>query len=121
MNTRTLMVLAVALGLVNPITAVITTVEHVPNTEPVMLAAFVLPWLVGAALVRRGRVTAGAIVIGLLSLLNLVSAPGWTRTSVLDWVVQGLAVAGSLVCLATVIAVLAQRHRAPAERTGVAP
>jgi hypothetical protein len=109
---RILMALAVALGLINPITAVIVTVEDVPNSEPVMLALFVLPWLVGAELVRRGRLTAGSIVLGLLSLVNVISFAGWTRTSALDWTVQSLAAAGGLACLAVAVSVLMQRHRA---------
>jgi len=114
MYNRMLPALAIALGLINPVTAVITSVEHVKGSEPVMLAAFALPWVVGAWVLMRGRVTAGAITIGVLALLDLVSAPTWNRTSALDWAVQAIAVAGAAVCLASVIIVLMQRHRAPA-------
>lgn len=120
MNTRILVALAVALGLVGPLTAVITTVEHVPGTEPVMLTVFMIPWVVGAELIRRARVTPGAIVIGLLSLLNMVSAPGWKRTSALDWTVQAIAAAGSVAALALAVTLLVQRHRARAEMAGAA-
>lgn len=111
MKTRTLTVLAVALGLGNPAAAIITSVEHVPNSEPVMLVLMVLPWLVGAELVRRGKVTVGAIVIGLLSILNVVSFPGWTRTSALDWTTQSIAAAGAAVCLALAVTVLVRQDR----------
>ena len=113
MNTRrTLIALAVALGLVNPLTALIVTVEDVPNAEPVVLALFVIPWLVGAELIRRGKLTAGAIVVGLLSLVNVVSFPGWTRTSALDWTVQIAAATGAVVCLALAVRTLVRRNRA---------
>ena len=111
MNTRTLTALAVLLGLGNPAAAIITSVEHVPGSEPVMLSLMVLPWLVGAELVRRGRITAGAVVIGLLSILNVVSFPGWTRTSALDWTTQSTAAAGAAVCLALTVSVLVRQHR----------
>jgi hypothetical protein len=111
MNNRTLTALAVLLGLGNPAAAIITSVEHVPGTEPVMLALMVLPWLVGAELVRRGRITAGAIVIGLLSILDVVSFPGWKRTSALDWTTQSIAALAAAVCLALTVSVLVRQHR----------
>ena len=110
---RTLIALAVGLGLINPLTAIIVAAEDVPNAEPVMLAVFVLPWLVGAELIRRRKMTAGAIVVGLLSLVNVVSFPGWTRTSALDWTVQIVAATGALACLTLAATVLVQRTRRP--------
>ena len=109
-QNRILMSLAVVLGLINPLTAIIVTVEDVPNAEPVMLAFFVLPWLVGAELVRRGKLTAGPVVLGLLSLVNVVSFAGWTRTSALDWIVQSVAATGAAACLAIAITTLVRRH-----------
>jgi hypothetical protein len=111
MNVRILTVLAVALGLAEPATAIITSVEHVPNSEPVMLVLFLIPWLVGAALLQRGKVTAGAIVVGLLSLLDVVSFPGWTRTSALDWTTQLICAAAAAVCLMLAITTLVRQHR----------
>jgi len=111
MNIRILTVLAVALGLANPAAAIVTSVEHVPDSQPVMLALFVLPWLVGAALLQRRKVTAGAIVVGVLSLLDVVSFPGWTRTSALDWTTQSISAAAAAVCLTLAIATLVRSHR----------
>lgn len=111
MYIRTLILLAVILGLGNPAAAVITSVEHVKGSEPVFLALFVLPWLVGAELLRRGKTTAGAIVVGLLSLLDVVSFAGWTRTSALDWATQSFAAAASAVALTLCITVLVHRQR----------
>lgn len=112
MNTNKILIcLAVGLGLINPLTSIIVSVEHVPNAEPVMLAFFVLPWLVAAELVRRGKLLAGAIVAGLLSLMNIVSFPGWTRTSALDWTVQIVAAAASVACLALAVTTIVRRNR----------
>jgi hypothetical protein len=110
-NIRILTVLAVALGLAGPATAIITSLEHVPNSEPVMLALFLIPWFVGAALLQRRNVTAGAIVIGLLSLLDVVSFPGWTRTSALDWTTQSIGAVAAAVCLTLAITTLVRQHR----------
>lgn len=112
MKIRILTALAVALGLAGPATAIITSVEHVPNSAPLMLALFMLPWLGGALLLRRGKVTAGAIVIGLLSLVDVVSFPGWTRTSALDWTMQSVSAAAAAVCLTLAITVLVRKHDA---------
>lgn len=111
MNTRILTVLAVALGLANPLAAVITSVEHVPDSEPVALALFVIPWLVGAALVARARITAGAIILGLLSVVDVVSFPGWKRTSALDWTGQSITALAAAVCLAGAVTVLVRHQR----------
>jgi hypothetical protein len=114
MNTNKILIyLAVGLGLINPLTSIIVAAEHVPNAEPVMLAFFVLPWLVAAEFVRRGKLVAGAIVAGLLSLMNIVSFPGWTRTSALDWTVQMVAATGAAACLALAVTLLVQRTRRP--------
>jgi hypothetical protein len=110
MNTRTLTVLAVALGLGNPIAAIITSVEHAPDSEPVMLALMLLPWLVGAELLRRGRITAGAVVVGLLSILDVVSFPGWKRTSALAWTTQSITARAAAVSLTLAVAVLMRAH-----------
>lgn len=111
MYHRILILLAVVLGLDEPATAIITSVEHVKGSEPVLLALFVLPWLIGAELLRRGKATAGAIVVGLLSLLEVVSFAGWTRTSALDWATQSFAAAASAVALVLSITLLVRQHR----------
>ena len=111
MNTRTLTALAVLLGLGNPAAAIITSVEHVPDSQPVMLVLMAIPWLVGAELLRRAKITAGAILIGLLSILDVVSFPGWKRTSALDWTTQSIAASAAAVCLAIIVGVLVRQHR----------
>ena len=113
MNTRTLIPLAVAAGLMSPVAAVITSVEHQKDSEPVMLALFVIPWLVGAYLVRRGKLTAGAAVIAVLSLLELATAPTWKRQTVADWTSQSIGAVLTVGCLVCVVTLLVQRYRSP--------
>lgn len=113
MNNRLLVVLAVALGLMNPIAAITATIENMPDSEPVMLALFVIPWLVGAELVRRNKIVVGGVLLSLLSLLNIVSAPGWRHDSAADWVEQVLAATGAVACLAVAVLLIVRRYRTP--------
>jgi hypothetical protein len=113
MNNRLLAVLAVALGLMNPIAAITAAIEKMPNCEPVFLALFVIPWLVGAELLRRNKVVVGGVLVALLSLLDIVSAPGWRRDSAADWVEQILAAGGAVVCLTVAVTLIARRYRSP--------
>lgn len=113
MNTRILIIAGLVGGLMNPIAAAISASEHQKDSAPVILALFVIPWLVGAYLVHRGRRTAGAVVLGVLALLTLVQAPSWKRGSAADWTTQMIAVAASAAVLVGVVAVLVQRYRGP--------
>jgi hypothetical protein len=45
-------------------------------------------FLLGAELLRRGRRTAGIVVVGALCLLELIGLPMYERASVSDWVIQ---------------------------------
>jgi hypothetical protein len=66
--------------------AVIIWLEKYPDSLPAAVVVFGLFFLLGAWLLRSGRVTAGTIFVGLLCLFEVVSFPGWTRRGVLDWV-----------------------------------
>lgn len=111
MPNRILVGLAIAAGLMNPVAALVAVGEHIKNAEPVMLALFAVPWLIGAFLVQRGRSTTGAIVVGALALLDLAAAPTWHRTTALDWSTQAVAVGLAAACLTLLSAVLARRYR----------
>lgn len=111
MNVNQILIrLGVVMGLLNPVAALITQLENGKNSEPVLLALFVIPWFVGAELVRR-RTIAGPVVIGLLSLFDVFSFPGWRRSSVADWSTELLALAGAITCLGLAVTVLVQRTR----------
>jgi hypothetical protein len=111
MNNRLLVGLAVALGLMNPVAAITAAIEDMPDSEPVMLALFVIPWLVGAELLRRNKIVAGGVLVSLLSLLNIISAPGWHRDTAADWTEQILAASGAVACLAVAVTMIVRRHR----------
>ena len=73
-------------------------------------------FLLATWLLRSGRVTAGAIFVGVLCLFEVVSFSGWARHNALDWIYQTTFALVSLAGLIAAIAVLASRlrHRAAA-------
>ncbi|MGH8961419.1 MAG: hypothetical protein ACRDWT_09455 [Jatrophihabitantaceae bacterium] len=79
MNIRTLVVLAAALCLGELGSAVIIWRENYPDAQPWFAVVFAALFLTGSALIRAGRVTGGAILVGVLCLFELVTFPGWTR------------------------------------------
>ena len=68
-------------------------------------------FLLATWLLRSGRVTAGAVLAGLLCLFEVVSFAGWTRHNALDWAYQTTFALLSAAGLITAIAVLAGRIR----------
>ena len=111
MSVKKLAVLAVALGVAEPSLLLLRRWNTSKGRLPGLLVALVVPWVIGAVLLVRGRVTAGAIVVGLLSLLDVVSSPGWKRTSPLDWTWQSTTAAAAAACLAMSVSLLVKRHR----------
>lgn len=118
MNPRLLIALAVALGALNVAAAVTVGLEHLKDSEPVMLALFTVPWLVGAELVRRGRLVAGAVVLSLMSLMVIVSAPGWKHGGAADLAEQIASAVGAAGCLAVAVTLIVRRHRGSAVTAG---
>jgi hypothetical protein len=75
------------------------------------VAAFGVFFLIAAWLLRSGRVTAGAIVAGLLSLFQILEFPGWYKHGALDWAYDTVVILASLAGLIGVVMVLAGRVR----------
>jgi hypothetical protein len=94
--------------------AVIIWLEKYPDSLPAAAVVFGLFFLLGAWLLRSGRVTAGTIFVGLLCLFEVVSFPGWTRRGALDWAYQGTFALVSLAGLIAAITVLTSRIRSSA-------
>ena len=111
MNNRLLVALAVALAALNVAATITVSVEHLKDSEPVMLGLFTIPWLVGAELVRRGKLVAGAVLLSLMSLMIIVSAPGWKHGGAADVVEQIASAAGAVVCLVVAVTLVVRRHR----------
>ena len=85
--------------------------ENYPGSLPLAAVVFGVFFLIAAWLLRSGRVTAGAIVAGVLCLFEVVSYPGWQKHGALDWTYDSAFVLVSLAGLIAAIIVLAARLR----------
>jgi|SRR5580704_8750526 hypothetical protein len=67
-------------------------------------------------LLRSARVVAGAVLVGVLCLFEIIEFPSWHKHGALDWATDSVFAVVSLAALVTVIVVLASRlrHRAAA-------
>jgi FtsH-binding integral membrane protein len=75
---------------------------------PVAAIVFAALFLVGWFLLRRAGV-AGVILVGLLSLIELLGLPFYEREDADDWIVQALALVLSVIGVVAAIGALRQR------------
>jgi len=73
--------------------------------------AFGLLFALATWLLRRGRVTGGAVFCGVLCLFEIIEFPSWHKHGVLDWVSDSAFAVVSAAGLIAVIVVLASRAR----------
>ncbi len=73
--------------------------------------AFGVFFLIAAWLLRRGRITAGAVFAGILSLFEILNYPGWPKHSALEWTTDTVFAVVSVAGLIGAITVLAGRLR----------
>jgi hypothetical protein len=85
--------------------------ENYPGSLPLAAVVFGVFFLIAAWLLRSGRVTAGAIVAGVLCLFEVVSYPGWQKHGALDWTYDTAVGVVALAGLIGAITVLAGRLR----------
>jgi hypothetical protein len=85
--------------------------ENYPGSLPLAAVVFGVFFLIAAWLLRSGRVTAGAIVAGVLCLFEVVSYPGWQKHGALDWTYDTAFGVVALAGLIGAITVLAGRLR----------
>jgi hypothetical protein len=106
-----LTVLSAVLAVGEFISAVIIAVESYRDSFAAGAVLFGLLFLLGAWLLRSGRVTAGAVLVGLMCVFEIVSFPTFQRHNALDWVYQVAYALVALIALVTSIAVLVARRR----------
>ena len=115
MNSRKLTVLTIIAGVLalgEFGSALMIWLEHTGPAAGALLAVlFGLFFLLGAWLLRSGRVTAGTIFVGLLCLVEVAGVPAYTRHNAGDWVFQISYGLVSLAGLIGAIALLAGRRR----------
>ena len=108
-----LTVLALVLGVGEFGSALMIQLQGYPDAVPAFAVGFGVVFLLGAWLLRRGRVTAGTILVGIFCLLEVVQFPGWTRHNALDWIVQiGFGVVSFLGLILAIAALVARRRSA---------
>ncbi len=73
--------------------------------------AFGVFFLIVAWLLRRGRITAGAVFVGILCLFEILSYPSWYKHSALTWTYDTVFAVVALAGLIGAITVLAGRLR----------
>ena len=74
-------------------------------------AAFGVFFLTAAWLLRRGRITGGAVFAGMLCLVEVFTYPSWYKHSVLNWTYDTAFAVVALAGLIGAITVLAGRLR----------
>lgn len=85
-------------------------------STPVFAVVFSVLFLAAALLLQRGRVAAGAIIMGLLCLAEVAEFPHWPKHGAADWLTDGGFAVVSLGGLIVTIAVLAVRLRSASAR-----
>jgi hypothetical protein len=114
MNGRTLTVLTVIAGVLalgEFGSSVMIWKENYPGSLPLAAVVFGVFFLVAAWLLRSGLGRAGAIVTGLLCLVEVISYPGWQKHGALDWTYDTAFAVVALAGLVAAIMVLAGRLR----------
>ena len=114
MNGRKLTVLTTIAGVLAVgefASSVMIWKENYPGSFPLAAVVFGVFFLIAAWLLRSGRVTAGAIVTGVLCLFEVVSFPGWQKHGALDWTYDTAFAVVALAGLIAAITVLAGRLR----------
>jgi hypothetical protein len=107
----TLTVLSAVLAVGEFISAVIIAVESYRDSFAAGAVIFGVLFLIGTWLLRSGRVTAGAVLVGILCLFEVVSFPSFQRHNALDWAFQTVYAVVALIALATAVALLVSRRR----------
>jgi hypothetical protein len=109
LSLLTKLTLALAVG--ECLSAVDIAIENYAGSVPAFALLFGAFFFAGAWLLHRRRVIAGASLVGLLTLFEVVSFPGWPKHNTFDWVTDAAFAAVSAVALGLAIIVLVTHRR----------
>jgi hypothetical protein len=113
MNSRTLKVLTTIVGIL-ALGEFGSAVEIGLGKDPWgagFAVVFGMFFVLATWLLRRGRVTAGAIFAGVLCLFEVIEFPSWHKPTALDWATDAAFAVISVAGLLAAITVLAVRIR----------
>lgn len=107
----TLLTLTVVMAIGEFASSIIIAVENYADAQPEFAVAFGVLFLVAAWLQRRGQLSVGAGLAGVLCLFEMVSYPSWPKPTAFDWVGDTIYVLLALATFTTTIAVFVTRYR----------
>ena len=103
--------LTLAMGIGECVSAVVIGVEDYPGSVPEFAVLFGGLFFTGAWLLHRRHTAAGASLVGLLSLFEIVSFPGWQKHNAFDRVSDTVYVVLAAVTLSVAIGALVGHRR----------
>jgi Na+/proline symporter len=104
--------LALAMAIGECVSAVAIAVEDYKGSVPAFAVVFAALFFGGFWLLRTRRVVAGACVVGLLSVFEIVSFPGWQKHNSYDWAFDVVyAIVGTVTLVFAVRTLIDQRRQ----------
>jgi hypothetical protein len=103
--------LAVVMAIGECISAVVITIENYAGSVPEFAVVFAALFFTGAWLLYRGRTVGGALLVGFLTVFEIVSFPSWQKHNAYDWVSGSVYVVLAAITLACAIGVLVTHRR----------
>lgn len=85
-SASTLTKLALVMAVGECISAVVIAVENYADAVPEFAVVFAALFFTGAWLLHKQRIVAGAALVGLLTVFEIVTFPSWQKHNTFDWV-----------------------------------
>ena len=105
--------LALAMAVGECISAVAIAVENYADSAPQFAVLFAALFFAGGWLLHKRRIVAGASLVGILALFEIVSFPAWQKHNSYDWLYDTVYVILAAVTLVFAIRALVGHHRRP--------
>ena len=114
MNVRILPTVVAGIGAALCVAEVISSVQIAarggPNDYPAFALVFAALFALGAGLIRWRRVVAGAGLVAVLAVFEVVDYPSWPKHGMLDWIFDTAIAVVALAGICLTLAVLVTRR-----------